>query len=414
MQHKDERRLLKISVLVSITGIYFFSMFQRVAVPGTIFDQLQISFQVSATAIATLGSIYLYIYGGMQVFTGMLADRLGSSRVLIAGGICMAAGSVFFPISATLGHLYLTRALVGLGASLIYISMLKHISVFFSAEQFPLILACSIAAGYSGGLAATYPLERMTFYLGWRHSMLAAGLACLLTVAVSAYLLKRNSAGEEGSNALAAVKSTIRNKLIYPVIFTGSANFAVYFLLQATIGKKMLEDFSGMTSSQAASFTFLMMFTAMISLLMHGYLGKRTGGRKAFAVIAAALTVSGISLILLNLCFFNSSVLFILSYLLCAYAGGNILNPTLIKEINPSEYAGTAVGIYNGAMYSSVAILANLAGVIMDMFSDLATVTPEAIIYPVNAYKAIFVLSLGISIFSLVFACRIRTVENLT
>ncbi len=401
--------LLKAIILISITGVYFFSMFQRVAVPGTIFDELQMGFHVSAAAIATLGSIYLYIYGGMQVFTGMLADRLGSSRVLVAGGIFLAAGSVFFPLSATMTQLYLTRALVGLGASLIYISMLKHISHFFSVEQFPLVLACSIAAGYSGGVAATYPLERLTFHTGWRTSMLIAGLICLLAVTVSSWLLKRNFSREKPTNSFAAVKKIIRNRRIYPVIVTGSANFSVYFVLQATIGKKMLEDFSDITSSQAAFFTFLMMITAMVSVLLHGYLGKRTGGRKSFAVAAALMTMLGIGAILLNLCFFNSTALFMASYLVCAYAGGNILNPTLIKEISPSEAAGTAVGIYNGAMYCSVAILANIAGMIMDMFGDLATETPEAIIYPANAYRTIFALCLGIGLLSLVSALKIST-----
>ena len=148
-------RRVKLITLLSVTAIYFFSVFQRVAVPGTIFNELQLAFSASAAAIAALGSIYLYIYGAMQIFVGMFSDMLGSSRTLIIGGILLAAGSIFFPGGETLGQLYFARGLVGLGASLIYISMLKHVNTFFSLEMFPLVFACGLIVGYSGGLAAT-------------------------------------------------------------------------------------------------------------------------------------------------------------------------------------------------------------------------------------------------------------------
>ncbi len=398
----------KLLVLVSITGIYFFSMFHRIAVPGTIFDELQVTFEASAVAIATLGSIYLYIYGGMQIFTGMLADKLGSSKVLIGGGIFLAGGSIFFPFSNTIGQLYITRALVGLGASLIYLSMLKHISTYFSTENFPFLLSCSIAAGYSGGLAATYPFERATIHIGWQNSILITGFFCLFLVALSAYLLKDNFSSGKTVKSFAVLKNILKNKFIYPVIISGSGNFSIYFVLQATIGKKMLEDFAGLSSAHAASFTFAMMATAMVSVLVHGYFGKKSRKRKLFSIIAALLTLSGVIMIIINMLFFNNAVIFLIAYLLCAYGGGNILNPTLIKELNPEENAGTAVGIYNGAMYSSVAIVGNLAGMIMDLYSESATITPEAIIYPANAYTTIFAGCLLIAIISLLGAMKIR------
>ncbi len=401
-------RRAKLITLFSITGVYFFSMFQRVAVPGTIFNELQSAFSASAAAVAALGAIYLYIYGGMQLAAGMLADWIGSSRTLSIGGALLAAGSMFFPYSDSATELYISRAVVGLGASLIYISMLKHIDISFSEKNFPLVFSFSIVAGYSGGLAGTYPFEKLLRFAGWRESLFLAGMICLVFVLFSSFRLRKTFSYRKTSNSILTVRNILKNRAIFPVIISGSSNFSVYFILQATIGKKMLEDFAGLSSSHAASLTFWMMLSAMASVLFHGFAGKKTGRRKPFCMAAACLSASGAGLVLINLIFLSSTPLFLLSYLMCAWAGGNILNATLIKEINPPEAAGTAVGIYNGAMYSSVAITANLAGVVMDIFRREAEVTPEAILYPAGAYIAIFSGCAALGIISIASATRIR------
>ncbi len=383
-------------------------MFQRVAVPGTIFNELQSAYAASAAAIAGLGAVYLYIYGGMQVFAGMLADGTGSSKTLILGGALLAGGSIFFPLSGAPAGLYISRAVVGLGASLIYISMLKHIDITFSNQNFPLVFSCSIVAGYSGGLAATYPFERMASLAGWRVSLLGAGFACLFFVIFSSIRLKGTFNYRKTPNSLKTVKKVLKNKAIFPVMVSGCSNFSVYFLLQATIGKKMLEDFAGISSSQASAFPFLMMLATMISVLFHGFAGKKTSRRKPFALASGSLTAAGAGLILINLNFVNSTPLFLISYLFCAWAGGNILNATLVKEINPPGSAATAVGIYNGAMYSSVALTSSLAGAVMDMFRLHAREIPGAIIYPASSYSVIFTGCAALGIISIAAALKIR------
>ncbi len=115
-----------ILILTSIILLYFFSFFQRIAVPGTIFNELKTDFAVSAAVVTSLGAIYLYMYAGTQIFTGILADRFGSARVVLAGGILMAIGSIFFPLCTSLTPLYLSRAIIGMGASLMFITMVKE------------------------------------------------------------------------------------------------------------------------------------------------------------------------------------------------------------------------------------------------------------------------------------------------
>src|SRR5437763_463653 len=93
---KKRRELI---MLFGMIALYFFSYFQRVAVPGTVFNELQVDFKASAAAITALGALFLYVYGFWQIFAGMLADRFGGLRMLLIGGLLMTFGSLVFPLA---------------------------------------------------------------------------------------------------------------------------------------------------------------------------------------------------------------------------------------------------------------------------------------------------------------------------
>ena len=107
-----------ISILILLgTVFYFFANFQRIAIPGAIFDNLQRELKVSAPYITAFGAIYMYLYAFNQLVIGILVDRFGGFRVILSGGIILALGAFLFPFSDNLTLMYFSRALVGLGSS---------------------------------------------------------------------------------------------------------------------------------------------------------------------------------------------------------------------------------------------------------------------------------------------------------
>ena len=87
--------LRALAAMAAMVSLYFFSFFLRTAVPGTIFDELQSDLDLSAASVAALGSIFLYIYAGMQLFVGLAADRFESEVERLVGSI--AANPSLFP-----------------------------------------------------------------------------------------------------------------------------------------------------------------------------------------------------------------------------------------------------------------------------------------------------------------------------
>ena len=81
---------------------YFFANFQRIAIPGAVFDVLQHELSVSAPYITAFGAIFMYVYAFSQLINGVLVDRYGGLRVMMAGGVVLALGCLLFPLTSNL------------------------------------------------------------------------------------------------------------------------------------------------------------------------------------------------------------------------------------------------------------------------------------------------------------------------
>ena len=412
LYRKVQAKRLELAALGAMGTLYFCSYFQRVAVPGTVFNEIQSDLAISAAAVTALGSIFLYIYAGSQVFVGYMADRLGGTRVLLAGGLIMSVGAVVFPLSSTLWLLYASRALVGLGASFMYLSLVKEVDALFGPKTFAPLLGLLIFMGYAGGLVGTFPFERAVSAFGWRHALLGAGLlSCVTLVCVYLLLTRLGHVGSAGAPlSLRPLVQILRNTRAVPVLLCASVNWSIYFLVQAVVGKKLLEDVAGLSSQRAASCTFTMMAVAMVFLPFSGLLSRFVGDRRRPPAIACVtLTLVSAGLLLFAIGHRAPWWVFLVCYVLFAASAG--FAPIFIasmKELNRPETVALSVSVLNGACYLGVAVIANLAGLVLDRFKDMAVATGLATVYPPQAYAAIFSGVLAMAAISLVVSFFIR------
>ena len=178
-------------MVLAVTGLYFFSFFQRVAVPGTVFNELQEQFALSAAEVTRLSAVYLVVYAAMQPFAGYLADRFGGIRVAVASGALLCVGSGLFPLSQGEWGLYLSRALVGLGASTIYLCLVKETDHYFGGRNFAPFFGFLCMLGFSGGLFATRPFRMLVEGIGWRQACLAAAAVTAAMLAAAWALMRK-------------------------------------------------------------------------------------------------------------------------------------------------------------------------------------------------------------------------------
>src|SRR5919107_1373824 len=70
-------------------------------------------FHIGAGALASFAVLQLLVYAGLQVPVGLLLDRFGSLRLVVSGGLVMAAGQALMAVADGTTGAILAPVLVG-------------------------------------------------------------------------------------------------------------------------------------------------------------------------------------------------------------------------------------------------------------------------------------------------------------
>ena len=172
-----KRRYLFQFILIFLGSLlYFMANVQRVSVPGSIFDVLQRDLMANPASITALGASFMYLYAFSQLVMGFFISKYGGYRILSIGAIIFVIGSLLFPFSKTLGLLYLSRGLVGLGSSTFYLSIIHELKNITSQKNFGLIVSICLVIGYIGSILAAAPLVLCVNEIGWRSLFVILGI----------------------------------------------------------------------------------------------------------------------------------------------------------------------------------------------------------------------------------------------
>ncbi len=374
--------------------LYCLAYFQRTGIPGTIFDELQHDFGLSASAVTALGAIFIYVYAGMQLVVGVAADRYGGRRTLLFGSAVMCAGAVLFPCAHSTTLLFASRVLIGFGSSFVYLSIVKEVDTLFAARHFAGLLGLAMLASYVGNIAATLPFERAVHRFGWRDTLLAvAGLSFAVLVMARVVLRRLEPApAGRGGASLQVVWEVLCNRRSRPLLVCGVINFPVAFVIQGVLGKKFLEDAVGLSSAAAATFVLVMASACGAAAVGSGPLLRLTGERRKPVILAAtALILLSTVLMLVAVLLAAPGWVFLAGYVLLALSTSGLpASAAVMKEVNRPDAVAVTISVLNTVAYVGVGVLGNAAGAILDAFGGRADVAAARIVYPAAAYATLF------------------------
>ncbi|MCL2145872.1 MAG: MFS transporter, partial [Methanomassiliicoccaceae archaeon] len=159
------------AIFIILTSAYFFVYFHRMSVGIVGRDIID---DVGGT-VGLLSSVYFWTYAAMQIPSGLLADHLGPRKATFIFLIIAAAGSFLTFMGTEFWEIVLGKMLIAAGMAVIYIPLMKIISVWYGKADFPQLTGIVIAVGNVGAIAASAPLEMMAEALGWRDVFLVLG-----------------------------------------------------------------------------------------------------------------------------------------------------------------------------------------------------------------------------------------------
>jgi EmrB/QacA subfamily drug resistance transporter len=89
---------------------------------------------------------YSLVFAGVMLPAGMTGDRFGRKRLLLAGLAVFLVASVWCALSASAGELIAARAMMGLGAGIVFPLSLAVVSASFSDDDRPVAIGILTAA----------------------------------------------------------------------------------------------------------------------------------------------------------------------------------------------------------------------------------------------------------------------------
>ena len=384
-------------LFVPLTLLYSTSYFQRTAIPGTIFNQLQQDLQMTALQVSYIGASFIYIYSLSQLFIGYLVDRFGAKKVVMIGGAVFCSGVISFPLLNTPELIYLARMITGIGAGTMYLSLLRESDRLFGRENYSVMIGVVFVCGYAGGLFGTLPFERLTAAFPWRSVLLTAGFLSLLFYIwfLIAYSTGagRNIVTERKSNVSGwqETKRMFANAALWLDVFCGTLNFSIYFVIQTVVGKKLLHDAAGMSSQGAATVIFALTLVCMTILFSSATLTRLCGNRrKPLMIFASSLEVINVSVMCCALYFRLPVWVFIGCFISFAVASGTLIAFSLTaQELGSPGIMTRSAGFYNMTNYLGVVLLSPVVGWFLDKFGN-PVIIDGVVIHSADAYFKLF------------------------
>ena len=408
LETSDNQKKWNKWLLYGAVVIYFFVNFQRSAMPGTIFNELQSDFSATAAQVTLISAVFMYVYAATQLVAGLMSDKFGGARAILVGGLLFCIGSFISPLCGNLGLLLFSRVLVGIGAGAIYLALVKEIDRIYP-DKFTSVLGSVILLGYCGSIFGGFPLSKAVSVVSWRLVFGIAGVLSLLGFAGFAFCCRKVKLPRIRREKLSILPFAviIRSRNCQKLFLSGGVGYAVYYLMLAVMGKKILEDICGTSPGVAGACLSLMVVVSGGLNYLFGYLSTRWGNiRKPFVVGTMAASVLGAVMGLIGLEIGAGTLYFVIvMQLFAASAGFSSVTNSLMREYSPAQYTGSGASVLNFVAYLAVAICGNLAGCLMDTFAcGKAKVLDKAVIYPASSYQAVFVLSLLIGLIALAAA----------
>ena len=392
-----KRRWLGWAALASVLLVTF----HRVS-SAVLAETLAAAFDTTGAQLGLLHAAFFYVYAPMQVFSGVLADRLGTRRVATVGTAVMGVGVLWFALSESYLSGVAARLLLGLGGGVIYIATLRYCANWFRVDEFATVTGLTVSAAGIGGILAATPLAVLVTAQGWRASLFGIG-AVGLVLALVVFALVRDTPGDAGLPAvegapavgeqglrevLEGMRVVLRDRttwLLGLMLFFG---LGINFTVMGLWGVPYVVRVYDVSVETASLYTLVGNSGLIFGPPALGWLSDRLENRSGIilgSAVVYALAYAGIAILGRPPLWYVGLAFFLAMFLL----GGLLLAFTVMKERHASEYSGIATGTVNGIGYLGAAVLPGVMGYVLDVYWTGETVAGSRI-YSVFGYRVAF------------------------
>jgi MFS family permease len=353
---------------------YCIAVFHRASL-GVAGPLAQERFHATAAELSLFIVLQLAVYAALQVPVGVALDRVGSRRMLAAGGAVMGIGQIVLAESHSVGLAVVGRVMVGAGDAMTFTSVLRLVPAWFEPRRVPVVTQMTGLLGQAGQVAAAFPLVALLRSAGWTPSFLGAGLVGL-AVAVLVLVVLRDAPPGAGAafrpEGVAEVRAHLREAWREPGTRLGLwTHFVAQFsgLVFALLwGYPFLVKGEGRTPNEAATLLTLLVVASVAIGPVLGRLVSRWPYRRSIPTLSlVAATAVAWTVVLAWPGRAPLALLVLLVLVLATNAPGSIIGFDYARTENEPHRLGSATGIVNvGGFVASLSTI-GLIGLVLSL-----------------------------------------------
>jgi sugar phosphate permease len=182
------------AILAVLCGAYLLCYMDRMIMASAI-PFIAMEFRLSRVAMGGVLSAFFVGYALMQLPGGLLADRFGPKRALIASICCWSVFTAATGLAASLTALLAIRVLFGLSEGPFPAAASKTVATWFPSKEVGKANGLQLAAVNIGAAIAPIVVAQTIVHVGWRavfYALLLPGLLLALTIQVVVHDAPRN------------------------------------------------------------------------------------------------------------------------------------------------------------------------------------------------------------------------------
>lgn len=391
-------------IVWGICGLFFLYEFLLRTVVGTFQHPIMYDLDLTSFKFSILSSsMYLFIYGLMQVPVGLIVDNIGLKKSLTIACLICSLSVIGFAFSYSYTSAVIFRMLTGLGSSFGFICLLFAVFNWMPHKYSALFIGLSQLVGTMGPMLAAGPLDSISesSTVDWRSIFNGLGIiGLILTVVI--LLLVRNKKNREGDYIILKKANKLRSSLMslfsrlqpwYIAIFSALVYFAIEYLSENE-GKSFIIT-KGYSSNSASYLITLSWLGYAIGCPTLGFLSDFFRRRKPVMLLASLLC----SIAMISITFsYNKTLIMIAFFLLGIGASGQTIGFAIMAEQFKKSYVAIGLSLNNALIATVSAVNAPIIGGLIDFAKEGPTFKHED--YYI-AFSVLICMALASTIFPL-------------
>lgn len=395
---EDRRAFRRILILL---GLFFVVVQINRSSGGVLANYLGTNRGLSPTDIGTVMGAMFFASAAVQLPTGLLFDRFGAKRTLVALSLVACGGIVLFALAESTWALVAGRIAIGVGHGGVITAVYLIAMGWAPADRVAQATAALVGiAGGIGGVLATAPLETLLSELGLSTTFLVIAAATLALTLVIQFTVRDAPASaaagaaapETLGQSLSGLWEVLRMPELRRIYAMGFCFTAPFMTIGGLWAGPYFTDVQGLSHEDASIALLIMVIALHVGTFSYGPLERFAKSRKRLILSAVALEVGCLGVLVV----WPSAPLLVAGPILFVFgcvAPFFVVLASHARSFVPQRRAGRAITTINLAGLTGVFLLQTATGAAIDWVEATGGAAE-------TGYRIVFALVLSVLVLS--------------